>query len=138
MRVSINGYNDDMIVLSGDIEREFNAYEKEIFLHFNDGTIVRCVHNDSYEELGWEFDVTKKSEKCTYKNHVPVVEKWQIEQFSLNFVELKGDFTEVECWSSKDGPTKDDLTEFFYSIYADEYELETLHEAYKILQKGKK
>jgi hypothetical protein len=136
MKVSINGCNDDLIVLSGNIEREFSAYEKDIFLHFNDGTVVRCLYNSSYdEELEWQFDIIEQGKNCVYINHEPVIKNLPPEQYSLNSLELNGDFTEVECWSSKDGPTKDDLTEFFYSIYADEYELKTLYEAYKILQK---
>lgn len=105
MVVKVYGASDDLVeVEGGALTDEFGAYDRAVYLHFNEGTVLRV----EYKRDGvWHIERVKTG--TAEYSHKPAPQGNE-DDYS-DQVELRGDLTSVECWDRVDGPSKDALVE---------------------------
>ncbi len=50
--IRISGYSDDLVEISGDVEDEIGAYDQDVRIWLDDGTVIRMTYNDNGTWVG--------------------------------------------------------------------------------------
>jgi hypothetical protein len=128
MPILIYGHSDDCIELEGDFRDEFSAYDCWRYLHFADGTVVKCGYG-LIEDKGWHFRVVHNGHRLEgYR----LIADGEDENDRLELT--GGDLTPVVLWSSADGPTADDMEEFWDGFETRDHDNEKLVKAFRVLK----
>jgi len=136
--IKITGYCDDVVEIDGDISEEFNTCGSRRFIHFDDGTVVETSYGlDTYidpkgetQQYGWHMEVVKlgKGAKLLKTN-----QEFEDGDHYRDILALEGYFKRAKIYRSEDGPSSDDIRDFFESFDAAEYGDEELKKFYQIL-----
>lgn len=135
MRIIIYGASDDLIEIGGDAREEFGAFGDEWrYLHFNDGTIVRCAYCiDKYP--GWKVEkVSGPATATTLALAEDAQKEYERDDGSPSYsdcIELVGDFATVFKCDSADGPDRDEMLEDLENIDMRDLDTETLRWIFK-------
>lgn len=113
MRLEISGSSDDNIEIEGDITEEFGVYGKS-YLHFGDGTVLEMEYApDDDDDYYWRIKRVKQGTATltmaegTYHGE---------DGMKCDKAILEGDLKSVKCWGSAEGPTDEDLEQYFDSV----------------------
>lgn len=119
MRVEVYGHSDDCIeVEGGPLTDEFGAYNATTYLHFGDGTVIEACYSpeDDVHDYGggWRIRPVKVADGTTVER-VPGTYEGDNGDGTPRCDKLiiTGDLRSVQCWSSADGPTGNDIKEWF-------------------------
>jgi len=126
--VLIYGQSDDLIEVDGEFEDEFDAYGCWRYLHFADGTVVRCGY-DLVDEKGWDVSVVK-SGTAIAEELEPELDD---DEHYTDRLRLTGDILPVRCWSDPDGPTETDVEEWCERVDLTEFTSEQLLQVMRVL-----
>jgi hypothetical protein len=106
-KVLIYGASDDLIEVEGDITDEFGAYDKWKYVHFDDGTVVKAGYA-LVPDKGWSIEVVKLGDGAATEVLEPTMDDGQHYTDRLS---LTGNFTSCQCYSSPEGPTREEMIE---------------------------
>jgi hypothetical protein len=130
--VKIYGRSDDLIEVDGDFEDEFNPpYCDWAYLHFDEGTVLKIGY-DLVDDKGWHIEVVRAGlARSTFRDpemddgdHYTDVLELHCEDAYLKSAKL---------WSAPDGPSDGDVEDFFERFDVDDYNIDALREAMRIL-----
>ena len=109
MKTLIYGHSDDCIEIEADGpigEQEFDGYDGARFLHFSDGTVVRC----EYTANGvWRIERVKPGIMHATVTHIPGANDDEDNYTDRLTLTTRKPFAWVDCWSSPSGPSDDEL-----------------------------
>lgn len=129
--VRIYGRSDDLIEVDGNFEDEFNPpYGGWAYLHFDEGTVVKAGY-DLVDGKGWHIEVVRVG---VARSEMFAPEMVDGEHYT-DVLELScaGRLKSAKCWGSPDGPSDDDVEDFFERFDVDDYTMERLREAMQVL-----
>jgi hypothetical protein len=130
-KVKIFGRSDDLIEVEGTFEDEFNPpWLNWGYLHFDEGTIVKAGY-DLVEGKGWHIEVVKHG-AAVAKMLDPELDDGDHYTDVLE-LSCESGLTSAKCWGTPEGPSDDDIEDFFGRFHASEYCAETLREVMRIL-----
>lgn len=100
--IRIFGHSDDLIEVEKDGEpwEEFSVFDSERFLHFSDGTVVRCEYGQGGK---WSINAVKFG-SVGEKN----VRRLK-DQKGSDVGAIDGSPAWVECWTTAEEPTAEEL-----------------------------
>jgi hypothetical protein len=116
MRVEVFGHSEDLIVLDGDKCEEFGAYNAAKYLHFGDGTVLEVEYSpDDDKDYRWRI-IPQIVAAGTELTELEGTYHGEEEGAKCDKLVLVGDLKRVDCYSSVDGPTDDDIAYFFENL----------------------
>ena len=132
-KVRIFGRSDDLIEVDGNFQDEFNSpYGVWWYLHFDEGTVVKCGY-DLVDGEGWHIEIAKIGVA-----HSEMLDpEMQDGEHYTDVLELScdGKLKSAKCYGSPDGPSDNDVEEFFERFDVDDYTIEKLRQVMQILEK---
>jgi hypothetical protein len=129
MKISVTGYGDNLVVISGDHKESYDAYGDEVFLTFAEGTKLRVGYDE--DEGVWRIEQIREG-KASYSRMMGGEDPDGPSDDSAT-LEYDGKLTPVECWESEDGPTHEDLVFWFNDRDFHPFTTGELYAAYKAL-----
>ena len=128
--IRIYGHSDDCIEIDGAITEEFYASNGPMYLHFDNRLVVECEYSPEDYPGKWRIREVKPSNYQT--THEPAQDDEDNNTDVLRITH--GPMPKrVQCWSSPDGPCREDLVEKLKKIDWSDYRKDVLQKVLDML-----
>lgn len=110
MRIEIYGSSDDNLCCTGDFEDQFSAWNRPVFLHFANGTVIEAQHCPPDEPyMLWRIRPAHISDGVEIER----VELWRTDEGGDNRLIVTGESLDVVgCFADVAGPTNEEFEGF--------------------------
>lgn len=128
----MSGYSDDNASIDGDERDEFGCYDEPGYFHFSDGTVVSIQYCPG-DWKGWKVEAAKTGNKATVER-VPLDNSQDDPDPYTDKVTVRGEVDFIGFFRGPDGPTDEEIEDFFADFNPRGCDADALRAAYMILR----